>query len=99
MASRKTKMGSTNSPDKKLPLNKSIPLGIQHVLAMFASNVTPSIIIAGAAGFAFGGGCRLNGCAHDKGEPLLLEDTLEGALYVGVHTGGDGVHIFDHSHL
>jgi NCS2 family nucleobase:cation symporter-2 len=27
---------------------------VQHVLAMFASNVTPSIIIAGAAGFAFG---------------------------------------------
>ena len=37
MASRKTKVGSAaNSPDKKLPLNKSIPLGIQHVLAMFA---------------------------------------------------------------
>jgi NCS2 family nucleobase:cation symporter-2 len=28
-------------------------LGIQHVLAMFASNVTPAIIIAGAAGIAF----------------------------------------------
>ena len=32
-----------------------LALGMQHVLAMFASNVTPSIIIAGAAGFAFGG--------------------------------------------
>ena len=32
-----------------------VALGLQHVLAMFASNVTPSIIIAGAAGFAFGG--------------------------------------------
>jgi NCS2 family nucleobase:cation symporter-2 len=31
-----------------------VALGMQHVLAMFASNVTPSIIIAGAAGFAFG---------------------------------------------
>jgi NCS2 family nucleobase:cation symporter-2 len=31
-----------------------VTLGVQHVLAMFASNVTPSIIIAGAAGFAFG---------------------------------------------
>ena len=29
-------------------------LGLQHVLAMFVSNITPSIIIAGAAGFAFG---------------------------------------------
>jgi len=33
---------------------KAIPLGIQHVLAMFVSNVTPAIIIAGAAGFGFG---------------------------------------------
>jgi len=33
---------------------KAIPLGIQHVLAMFVSNVTPAIIVAGAAGFGFG---------------------------------------------
>lgn len=36
------------------PLPVAIPLGIQHVLAMFVSNVTPAIIIAGAAGFGFG---------------------------------------------
>ncbi|MEP5731157.1 MAG: nucleobase:cation symporter-2 family protein [Sulfitobacter sp.] len=35
-------------------LHKAVPLGIQHVLAMFVSNVTPAIIIAGAAGFGFG---------------------------------------------
>ncbi len=34
--------------------HKAIPLGIQHVLAMFVSNVTPAIIVAGAAGFGFG---------------------------------------------
>ena len=51
MASRKTKSGSSaNSPDKKLPLNKSIPLGIQHVLAMFAGNITVPIIVAGVFG-------------------------------------------------
>lgn len=33
---------------------KGTPLGIQHVLAMFVSNVTPAIIVAGAAGFGFG---------------------------------------------
>jgi len=33
---------------------QAIPLGIQHVLAMFVSNVTPAIIVAGAAGFGFG---------------------------------------------
>ncbi|MGR3617818.1 MAG: nucleobase:cation symporter-2 family protein [Paracoccaceae bacterium] len=35
-------------------MHKAIPLGIQHVLAMFVSNVTPAIIVAGAAGFGFG---------------------------------------------
>ncbi|MDA0359052.1 MAG: nucleobase:cation symporter-2 family protein [Proteobacteria bacterium] len=42
-------------PNYEIPLGPRTALGIQHVLAMFASNVTPSIIIAGAAGFAFGG--------------------------------------------
>ena len=42
-------------PDFDLPMAPRVALGLQHVLAMFASNVTPSIIIAGAAGFAFGG--------------------------------------------
>ena len=41
-------------PNYTPPILKAIPLGIQHVLAMFVSNVTPAIIIAGAAGFGFG---------------------------------------------
>ncbi len=41
-------------PDYMPPLSQAVPLGLQHVLAMFASNVTPAIIIAGAAGFGFG---------------------------------------------
>jgi len=32
----------------------AVPLGIQHVLAMFVSNLTPAIIVAGAAGFGYG---------------------------------------------
>ena len=36
--------------NKKLPLNQSIPLGIQHVLAMFAGNITVPIIVAGVFG-------------------------------------------------
>ncbi|MCC5955480.1 MAG: purine permease [Natronohydrobacter sp.] len=43
-------------PDYTPPLYKAIPLGVQHVLAMFVSNVTPAIIVAGAAGFGFGSG-------------------------------------------
>ena len=41
-------------PNYTPPLTSAVPLGIQHVLAMFVSNVTPAIIICGAAGFGFG---------------------------------------------
>lgn len=42
-------------PNVTPPIGQAVPLGLQHVLAMFASNVTPSVIVAGAAGLAFGG--------------------------------------------
>ena len=35
---------------ENLKLSKSIPLGIQHVLAMFAGNITVPIIVAGVFG-------------------------------------------------
>ncbi len=41
-------------PNYTPPLAKAVPLGIQHVRAMFVSNVTPAIIVCGAAGFGFG---------------------------------------------
>jgi len=41
-------------PNYMPAIGKAVPLGLQHVLAMFASNVTPAIIIAGAAGIGFG---------------------------------------------
>jgi xanthine permease len=41
-------------PDYTPPLAQAVPLGIQHILAMFVSNVTPAIIVAGAAGIGFG---------------------------------------------
>lgn len=36
--------------DGKMPLKQAIPLGLQHVLAMFVGNLTPILIIAGACG-------------------------------------------------
>ena len=33
--------------DGRVPLKKAIPLGIQHVLAMFLGNVSPLLIICG----------------------------------------------------
>jgi len=41
-------------PDYMPPIYKAVPLGLQHVLAMFVANVTPAIIICGAAGIGFG---------------------------------------------
>jgi NCS2 family nucleobase:cation symporter-2 len=46
----KKKRSSGGGSNKKLPLNQSIPLGVQHVLAMFAGNITVPIIIAGIFG-------------------------------------------------
>lgn len=40
--------------DEQPPLRESIPLGIQHVLAMFLGNVAPPLIIAGGLGLATG---------------------------------------------
>lgn len=34
----------------KMPLGQAIPLGLQHVLAMFVGNLTPLLIIGGACG-------------------------------------------------
>ena len=48
-------MGSYSDPNITPPMGQAAPLGLQHVLARFASNVTPSIIVAGAAGLQFGG--------------------------------------------
>ena len=36
--------------DGRVPISKAIPFGLQHVLAMFVSNLAPISIIAAAAG-------------------------------------------------
>ena len=33
----------------RVPLAKAIPFGLQHVLAMFVSNLAPVLIVCGAA--------------------------------------------------
>lgn len=38
----------------KLPLSQAIPLGLQHVLAMFVGNLTPLLIITSACGIEAG---------------------------------------------
>ena len=51
-STKKSRGGS--GPNKKLPLNQSIPLGIQHVFAMFAGNITVPLIVAGVFGVTTG---------------------------------------------
>ncbi|EAR50682.1 xanthine/uracil permease family protein [Oceanicola granulosus HTCC2516] len=65
-------------PDYTPPLHKAIPLGIQHVLAMFVSNVTPAIIVAGAAGFGFG--------SNSPDFPELLYLIQMAMLFAGIAT-------------
>ncbi len=38
----------------RIPLKQAIPMGLQHVLAMFVGNLTPILIISGACGIATG---------------------------------------------
>ena len=45
---------ASRDPDYFPGLMVAVPLGIQHILAMFVSNITPAIIVAGAAGFGYG---------------------------------------------
>ncbi len=65
-------------PDYTPPLAQAIPLGIQHVLAMFVSNVTPAIIIAGAAGFGFG--------SNSPDFPNLIYMIQMSMLFAGIAT-------------
>lgn len=54
----------------------AVPLSIQHILAMFISNVTPAIIVAGVAGFGFG--------AADTGAMLYMIQMS--MLFAGIAT-------------
>ena len=65
-------------PNYTPPLAQAIPLGIQHVLAMFVSNVTPAIIVAGAAGFGFG--------SNSPDFPELLYMIQMSMLFAGIAT-------------
>ncbi|MBQ9156796.1 MAG: purine permease [Eubacterium sp.] len=53
----------------RIPLKHAIPLGIQHVLAMFVGNLTPLIIICGA-------------CGLTSSDPALYVTLLQNAMLV-----------------
>ena len=45
-------MDNIYSLDGRVPILKSIPFGLQHVLAMFVANIAPIMIVAGAGGLS-----------------------------------------------
>ena len=45
-------MDNIYSLDGRVPLLKSIPFGLQHVLAMFVANIAPIMIVTGASGLS-----------------------------------------------
>lgn len=57
----------------KLPLGQAILYGLQHVLAMFAGNLTPILIITGACGIA-------------SGDPLQVSILQNAMLIAGIVT-------------
>ena len=48
------RFASPHDLDGRLPLRQAIPLGLQHVCAMFVGNLTPLLIITSACGIAGG---------------------------------------------
>ncbi len=65
-------------PEYLPPLAAAIPLGIQHVLAMFVSNFTPAIIVAGAAGFGYG--------SNSPDFPVMIQMIQMSILFAGAAT-------------
>ena len=51
---KEKKYSSPYEFEGRLPLKQAIPMGLQHVLAMFVGNLTPVLIISGACGIAAG---------------------------------------------
>ena len=53
---RKSRYTSPYSLDGRVPLKQAIPLGLQHVLAMFVGNLSPLLIIMATCGMTDGNG-------------------------------------------
>ena len=52
---KEKKYSSPYEFEGRLPLSQAIPMGLQHVLAMFVGNLTPILIITGACGAELAG--------------------------------------------
>ncbi len=46
----KSSIENLYSLDGRVPVGKALPFGLQHILAMFVSNITPIMILSSAIG-------------------------------------------------
>ncbi|MBS6194339.1 MAG: NCS2 family nucleobase:cation symporter [Clostridiales bacterium] len=69
----KGKYSSPQQLEGKLPLGQAVMYGLQHVLAMFASNLTPVLLITG-------------GCGIASGDPLQIALLQNAMLIAGIVT-------------
>ncbi len=58
--SKEIKYSSPYEFEGRIPLKQAVPLGLQHVLAMFVGNLTPVMIISGACGIAAGSALQIS---------------------------------------
>ena len=65
-------------PNYTPPMVHAVPLGLQHIMAMFISNVTPAIIVAGAAGFGFG--------SNSPDFPMMIYMIQMSMVFAGIAT-------------
>ena len=56
---KKKEYSSPYEFEGRIPLKQAIPMGLQHVLAMFVGNLTPILIISGACGIAAGSALQI----------------------------------------
>ena len=61
---KKTTNSSPYQFEGRIPLSQAIPLGLQHVMAMFIGNLTPLIIVMGACGLTADAGFAKLRTAH-----------------------------------
>lgn len=52
MSDKKSSVNNIYRLEGRVPVEKAIPFGLQHILAMFVANLTPITIIAAAGGFS-----------------------------------------------
>lgn len=58
--SKENQNATPHDLEGRLPLSQAVPLGLQHVLAMFVGNLTPLIIITAACGIESGSSLQVS---------------------------------------